>query len=54
MEPLLNMDKVSYSRPQLEVNDEDLGTKSIFDYGMDDFHLLNYKPGPIVKLEMAV
>lgn len=54
MEPLLKMDKVSYSRPQLEVNDEELEGKSIFDFGMDDFQLLNYKSGPLVKLEMAV
>ena len=53
LEPLLAMDRVSYSRPQVEVNDtvEDM---NIFNFNMDDFQLLNYKSGPVIKLDMAV
>jgi len=51
---LINMERVSYSRPQLEVNDIDLGGKSIFEFKTDDFKLLNYESGPSIKLQMAV
>lgn len=54
LDALTKMKRVSYSQPQLEVNDTELTDKSIFDFKMDDFNLLNYKSGPSIKLEMAI
>jgi thymidylate synthase len=48
---LINMERKSYSQPQVEVDDN---IKSIYDFNMDSFKLLNYKSGPFIKLPMAV
>jgi len=54
LDALVNMERKSFSQPQLEVNDTDLVDKSMYDFTIDDFKLLNYKSGPLIKLEMAV
>ena len=54
LDALVNMERKSFSQPQLEVNDTDLDYKSMYDFAMDDFKLLNYKSGPLIKLEMAI
>lgn len=48
---LNNMERKSYSSPQLEVDDT---VKSIYDFNMDSFKLINYKSGPIIKLPLAI
>lgn len=50
-EALMNMERKSYSTPQIEVNDL---IKSIYDFNMDSFKLINYKSGPLIKLPMAI
>lgn len=51
LDALLNMERKSYSQPQVEVDDT---VKSIYDFNIDSFKLLNYKSGPLIKLPMAV
>lgn len=51
IEPLKNMERKSYSNPQLEIKDD---TKNIEDFSMDHFNLINYKSGPIIKLPLAI
>jgi thymidylate synthase len=48
---LNNMERKSYSSPQLEVDDT---VKSIYDFNMDSFKLINYKSGPLIKLPLAI
>jgi thymidylate synthase len=50
LDALYNMKPKSYSSPQLEIKDKN----DIFDFEMDDFSLVNYKSGPLIKLTMAV
>jgi thymidylate synthase len=51
LEPIKNMKRESFSRPQVEVNDT---IKSIYDFNMDSFKLINYKSGGVIKLPIAV
>lgn len=51
LDALINMERKSYSMPQVEVDDT---VKNIQDFNMDSFKLINYKAGPKIKLEMAV
>ena len=54
LDQLINMERKSYSQPQLEVNDTEIDSITMDGFKIDDFKLLNYKSGPIIKLEMAV
>lgn len=51
IDALKNMQKKSYSTPQLEIQD---GIKNIEDFTMNHFKLLNYESGPLIKLPMAI
>ena len=51
IDALKNMQRKSYSTPQLEIQD---GIKNIEDFTMNHFKLLNYKSGPLIKLPMAI
>lgn len=51
IEPIKNMERKSYSNPQLEIKDD---VRNIEDFTMDHFNLINYKSGPTIKLPLAV
>lgn len=53
LDKLVKMTPESYSKPQLEVNDTKANS-NIFNFELDDFNLINYQSGPIIKLDMAV